>query len=195
MAQICAALLGRECVQQFSDPSPCGFDSSFLGFSDERFEFGEHHLDRIEIGAVRRQEEQMGSCLSDGLACLLSFVASEIIKDNDVTGLQSWCQGLLDPGGEGRSIDGAIEHQGSDDPVMAQARQKGQSFPMAVGNLGEQGFSTRAPTAQARHIGLDPGLVDKDQAGGIKPVLMGFPAFAQSRYPRPILLLGHQRFF
>lgn len=195
MAQICAALLGRECVQQFSDPSPCGFDGSFLGFSDEGFEFGEHHLDGIEIGAIRRQEEQMGPGLADGLAGGLSFVASQIIEDNDVTGLQGWCQGLLHPGGEGRSIDGAIEDQGSDDPVMAQARQKGQSFPMAVGNLGEQGFPTRTPTAQARHIGLDPGLVDKDQAGGIKPMLMGFPAVAQPRHSRPILLLGHQRFF
>ncbi len=188
MAKICGALLGRECVQEFSDPSPCGFDGSFLGVSDERFEFGEHHLDGVEVGAVGRQEKQMGADLADGLAGGLSFVASQVVENDHVTGFQGRRQGLLDPGGEGRPVDGAVEHEGSDDPVMAQARQKGQGFPMTVRNLGEQGFSTRAPTTQTRHVGLDPGLVDKDQAGGIKPVLMGFPAAAKPCHPRPILL-------
>jgi len=60
-------------------------------------------------------------------------VASLIIEDDDVAGFQGRCQGLLHPGGEGRPIDGAIEDVGSDDPVMAQARQIRSGFSSGRG--------------------------------------------------------------
>lgn len=82
-------------------------------------EFGEHHPDRIEIGAVRRQEEQMGAGIADGSARRLALVAAEIAEDDDIAGIEGWCQALLDPGGEGNSVDRAIEHEGCDDAVVA----------------------------------------------------------------------------
>ena len=88
-----------------------------------------------------------------------------------------------------------IKDEGGDDPVMAQTGEEGQGLPVTVRDLGQESLSPWAPSAQTRHVGLNPGFVDEDQARGIKPVLMGFPAMAQPRYPRPILLLGHQRFF
>ena len=51
-----ALLLGEE-IEEFADLSPGCLDVTRLGSSDQVFEFGEDLLDRIEVGAVRRQEE------------------------------------------------------------------------------------------------------------------------------------------
>ncbi|MEH2512501.1 hypothetical protein V1291_003855 [Nitrobacteraceae bacterium AZCC 1564] len=47
------------------------------------FEFGEDLLDRIEIWAVGRQEEQMGSGGADGIARRFAFVTAEIVEDDE----------------------------------------------------------------------------------------------------------------
>ena len=45
------------------------------------------------------------------------------------------------------------------------------------------------------HVGLDPGLVDEDQALGIKPMLVRPPARPEPRDLRAHLLAGHQGLF
>ena len=64
----CGSFVRWECVQEGSNPSPCFLDGSCLGLADERLELGEHHLDRVEIGTVWRQEEEMGTGVSDCLS-------------------------------------------------------------------------------------------------------------------------------
>ena len=46
-------------VEELADLSPGGFDVTRLSFSDEMFELGEDLFDGIEVGAVRRQEEEV----------------------------------------------------------------------------------------------------------------------------------------
>ena len=58
MAEVVLALLWREVVEQRADAVPQAFAGAFSGFSQQVFEFGEDHLDRVEVGAVGRQEEQ-----------------------------------------------------------------------------------------------------------------------------------------
>ena len=57
MPDVCGAFLLREGIEEGSDTAPCFFYGSGLGLSDEGLELREHHLDRIEVGTVRRQEE------------------------------------------------------------------------------------------------------------------------------------------
>jgi hypothetical protein len=47
------------------------------------FEFGEDLLDRVEVGTVGRQEEQMRTGRADGVAGRFALVAAEIVEDDD----------------------------------------------------------------------------------------------------------------
>jgi len=57
MTDVVGAFFRGEEVQGASDEIPEGVDGSGLGLPQQFFEFGECHLDRIEIGAVGRQEQ------------------------------------------------------------------------------------------------------------------------------------------
>jgi hypothetical protein len=52
----------REGIEQLADALPGGFDGTFGSLAQEQFELGEHLLDRIEIWAVGRQEQEPGTC-------------------------------------------------------------------------------------------------------------------------------------
>lgn len=77
----------------------------------------------ISIGLRSGLEEQMGAGIADGVARRLALVAAEIVEDDDIAGIEGWCQALLDPGGEGNAVERAIEHEGRDDAVVAQSRR------------------------------------------------------------------------
>ena len=104
-------------------------DGSRLCLSEPVLELSEGLLDGIEIGAVGRQEEQLGACFTDGAAHGLSLVTAEIVEDDDVTRLKGWDQKLLDIGEELLAVDRAIEEAGGVDPVAAQGRQEGEFAP------------------------------------------------------------------
>lgn len=195
MSEVVGALLGAESLQEFTDASPRCFDGSFVCLSDECLELGEHHLDGIEVGAVWRQEKEVCADIPDRIAGRLSFVTSQIVEDNDIAGLQSWHQALLDPCGKGNAIDGPIEDEGGNNAVATQAGQKGQRLPMTVRNFCDERLSALTPAAGARHVGLDPGFVDEDEPVRIKPMLMGLPSHPEPGHLRAVLLACHQRFF
>ena len=85
------------------------------------FEFGEDLLDRIEVGAVGRQEEQMRSRGADGVAGLFTLVTAEIVEDDDLTSRQGGCQHFLDIEREELAIDGTVDDPGRADPVVRSA--------------------------------------------------------------------------
>ena len=78
---------------------------------------------------------------------------------------------------------------------MAQGCQEGQRSPVPLRNLGQKLAAARRPAAQARHIGLDPSLVDEDQTRRIKPGLILLPLRAAVCHVGPVLLGGEQSFF
>lgn len=69
-----ALLLGEE-VEEFADLAPSRFDIARRRGSHKVFELGKDLLDRIEVGAVRRQKEQMG-LLRRGWRCALPRVGA-----------------------------------------------------------------------------------------------------------------------
>jgi hypothetical protein len=66
---------------------------------------------------------------------------------------------------------------------------------MPVRHLSTQALPSRPPAVSAHHVGLGPGLIDEDEAGGINLSLMPFPACPSARDVGPVLLAGQQRFF
>lgn len=47
----------------------------------EMLELGEHVLDRVEVGAVGRKEQRVGTCASDRRACRFSLVVAKVVNE------------------------------------------------------------------------------------------------------------------
>src|SRR5262249_58939560 len=127
-------------------------------------------LDRVEIGRVARQEEQLGAGAADQFTDCLALMAAEVIHDDNVTGAEGGDQKLFDVSAEAGSVDRPVDDAGGGDPVAAQSRQKGQGPPAAVRQLGVQAGATWRASVTAGPIGFNPRL------GGAHPAPWGDPA-------------------
>jgi hypothetical protein len=125
----------------------------------------------------------------------MALVAAEIVHNDDVSWLERGYEELFDVSSEADPVDRSVEHTGRIDPIMPQSRQECERLPMAVRGLRVQALSPWAPAMSANHVGLGPGLVDKDETGGINFCLMPFPACPSARDVGPVLLGWKQRFF
>jgi len=88
-----------------------------------------------------------------------------------------------------------IDDAGSIEPIGAQGGQERQRAPAAVRDFRDQSLAARRAPVGACHVGLGPGLVDEDEARGIKPALILLPLCPPPRDVRAILLAGVQAFF
>ncbi len=55
-------------AEQVADAAPGGLDGARIGFAQQGLELGKDLFDRIEIGRVTRQEEQLGAGGADQAA-------------------------------------------------------------------------------------------------------------------------------
>jgi len=95
--------LAHSCgVKQVSsaDALPGGLYGSLGSAPQQGLELCEDLLDRIEVGAVWRQEEQLCADGPDGASDGLSLVTAEIVDDDNVAGSERLNQHLLDVGEE-----------------------------------------------------------------------------------------------
>jgi hypothetical protein len=58
-----------------------------------------------------------------------------------------------------------------------------------------QALAARSPAVEGRHVGLDPGFIDKDQAARVEVGLEGPPALSPAGNIGTGLLKGEQCFF
>ena len=163
---------------------------AFGGLSHQVLELCEDLLDRIEIGAVRLQEQQPGSRAADRLADGGPFVTAQIIHDDNVAGCKRRDKELLDILSEALTVNRLVEHARGVDTITAERREEGHRAPMAIGDFGMEPLTHRRPAAQRRHIGLHPGFVDEDEPGRVKPALILFPLLAPPGNRGPELFGG-----
>ena len=78
---------------------------------------------------------------------------------------------------------------------MAKRGKEGKGFPVTVGNLGTQPFTSAAPAVGAGHIGFRPSLVDENETPGINAILIAPPLFPPTGHVASILLAGQHAFF
>ena len=110
----------REGLEERADAAPSVFDGPLGGFAHSVFELGEDLLDRVEIGAVGRQEEHPRADSADHETDGGPLVRAEIVEHDDVAFFQGWDENLLDIGGEALAIDGAVDHERRVEPIAAQ---------------------------------------------------------------------------
>ena len=171
------------------------WQTAFLGCAHPMLDLGEGLLDRIEVGGVRRQIPEPCTDGLDEMAQRAGFVAAEIVHDDDVARSERRQQNLLHIGAEAFAVDRTIEQARCGEAVAAQRAKEGQRAPMAMRRKASYPFASCAPSAQRSHIGLDPGLVDKDETGRVNAALPRSPALPTTCDVGTALFKREQRFF
>lgn len=195
VSEVTCAFLLAESSAQVSDLAPSVFDVAFLGHAHPVFDLGEGLFDGIEVGGIGRQEPEPGTDGFDGVADGLGFVTAQVVHDDDVSGLEGLDEKLFDISQEAHAVDRAVEDAGCCQPVASKCCQEGHGAPVPMRREVHQAFSLSPPATQRRHIGLDPSLINEDEAFGIKPALPGFPTLPPAGDRRAGLLKGEQGFF
>ncbi len=94
-----------------------------------------------------------------------------------------------------RAVDRAVEQTRSCNTIVAQGRDEGHGLPTLEWRLADHAAAARPPSAKRCHVGLCPGLIDKNQALGIDAALVFAPLFASALNVFAILFLGGCGFF
>src|ERR1700730_12336530 len=119
----------------------------------------------------------------------------QVVHDDDIAATEGWCEALLDVRQENGAIHRAIDHERGDDPVMAQAGDKGGPFPMSVWHRCNQSLAAQAAASDPHHVCARGSLVDKHQPGGVKHALLSHPTSARASERRLVFALPHAGFF
>src|SRR3546814_6388411 len=86
MAEIVCALAGFELFEDDLEGVANGVEGSWRYSSKQLLDFGEDLLDRIEVGAVRRQVEQPHAGVLEAIADAGDLVGRQIVGDDDAAG-------------------------------------------------------------------------------------------------------------
>jgi hypothetical protein len=119
----------------------------------------------------------------------------QVVHNDYVATIEGGCKALLDVRQKNLAVHRAIDHERSDDPVMAQPGDKGDRFPMSVWNGCDQSLATQAAASEPHHVCAGSGLVDKHQPGRVKHALLSYPTSAGASDIGSLLLRRMQSFF
>lgn len=111
IGEIVGAFLRREAFEDVAEGVPEGGDSPGGDLAEQRLELGEGLLDRVEIGTVGRQIDQVRAARLDRLAHAGDLVAAEIIHDDKVAWSKGRREHLFDIGSEDVAVHGAVHYQ------------------------------------------------------------------------------------
>lgn len=175
--------------------TPSVFHIAFPCHTHPVFDLGESLLNRVEVGAVGRQKPETRTCRFDGGTYRLGLVATEIVHDDDIARFEGLNELLFNIGQKACAVDRAIKDARGGHLVATERRQKRYGAPMAMRGITAQASAFRSPAADRCHIGLDPRLINEDQAFGIKPSLPRLPAPTAAGNIRSRLLKSEQSFF
>src|SRR5882757_8820686 len=94
--EIVRAFFGCEGIKELADGGADRIDGSCGCLSEQVLELGEDLFDRVQVGRVLWQEEQLGSDGADKLTHGFASVAAEIVQDDDIAGTKGRQENLLD---------------------------------------------------------------------------------------------------
>ena len=97
----------------------------WIVFPTHGFELGEGHFDRVQVGRVGRQEDQvvaLGAQKRDGAR---RFVRGQVVGDDNLARSEGWGQFVLDLGLKADAVHCAVQHPGSQQTVATKARDEG----------------------------------------------------------------------
>ena len=111
------ALLFRESIEKCADAFPGLLYGPGIDLSQKRLEFSEYLFDRIETGAVWRQEYPPRAGGSNGAAHSLAFVAAAVVQHHAVARLKGWDEALFDPRKKANPVDRPVKDERRAEPI------------------------------------------------------------------------------
>jgi hypothetical protein len=163
--------------------------------TQERFQFRERHLDRIEVRTVGRQKSDLRAGGFDGRAHLWLFVDGEIVEHDDIASSECRGQHLLHVGKKAGVVDWPIEHGWRRQPVRPQRGDDRVRFPMAAGSMIAPAHAAATAPVAAQQIGRDAAFIEKDVLPGVAQRQPVAPAAPLSDDVGAPLFVGVYRFF
>src|SRR5215813_5861650 len=155
----------------------------------------ERQLDGIKVRRILRQESEACANAPENRLYTGNLVEGHIISHHNVSTLERRRQTLRYVSQECFAVHRPLNEHRSHDASLTQASDERYRLPVPHRRVRDQAFSARAPAVQAHHIGGDCRLVDKYEAGGIKPALLADPASARASHVGALALLRPQTFF
>ena len=134
---------------------------------EEGFQLCERHLDRIEVGTVRRQKAELRARGLDRRAHLGLFVDGEIVEHDDIARTKRRGQHLLHVGAKAGGVDRSIEDGRRREPVGPERGHDRVRLPMAAGRVIAQAHAAETAAVAAQQIGRDAAFVDVDVLPGV----------------------------
>ena len=133
----------------------------------------------------------------EGPADRLGLVGAEVVHDHERVGplAQRRDQDLLGEGEEDRRAGRGGDAPARDQAVERERADHGQPLPPPPGHLAHGALSPGGAGVGPRHAGVDAGLVDEDQAGGIDAGQLGPPRRPRLGHVLPVPLGGLERLF
>lgn len=130
----------------------------------EVFHLGPCGLDWVEIGAIRRQEENGRASTFDKFADLLVLVSVEIVHANDVAGAQHGYQLVLNETTKLPRPNAAADRRSRDEAFEADGTNDGNVPTTCVALFGPPKRAPLfAPAAQRSNTRMTAGFINEDQ--------------------------------
>jgi hypothetical protein len=108
----------------------------FRGGGQQVLELGEDLLDRVEVGRVGREEDELCAGRTDRLADGGAFAAGVVVEDDDVARREGGSEELLDRGQEAHAVDRLVEYARRVDAIVTQGSDEGHRPPVTVRDFG-----------------------------------------------------------
>ena len=192
------ALVWCEQAADGSDSFPKVVIGTCRGLPDEGLQLREGHFDGVEIGAVFRKEEEPCADVLEDVPGDGAFVGWQVIEDHDVSFTQCRCQDAFDVKLEHLTIHRPIHHASGIDPVMSKTCDERLGVPAPCRSMLDQPISELGPAAGLCHVGLEAGLIDKNQPFQMvahEGLTARDPDGPVPRHIGPLLFAGPQIFF
>ncbi len=168
---------------------------SGLETAQDRLDLRPSQFNRVEVGRVRRQVDQVRATRADQLLESSDLVRGEIVHEQNITRLEGREDTLLNIAIKQRTINGPRQHQGGRDPRPAHHRQRG--------GLGSRGLRRRVHHALVRcgapvqtgQAGIYAGFIQKFEASHIQLRDFFLKHAAFPFHTRRVPLAGMERLF
>ena len=109
--------MGSKEFADVADGFPQVVDCASFYFPEMGFEFGEGHLDGIEVWAIGRQKEEPRAYGAEDVLGFFTFVSGEIVENDDVASSKLRSQLGLDISIEDQAVHGGVDDKGRDEAV------------------------------------------------------------------------------
>ena len=195
MSHVVGAFGRQEEAERRGDEGADLLETPWPGRPKERFQLREGLLNRVEVGAVGREESHHGAHRLDGREHGRLFVHRQVIEHDDVPGSQRGDEDLFDIREKRRIVDWPVEHGGRAEPLKPQCGDHRVRLPMAARSVIVEPHAAMAPAIPSQQIGRHAAFVEEHVLPYIAERLPCLPLSPSGGDIRASLLGGVYRFF